>query len=169
MKILKGLAVFAIASGAFSAQAQQPSDLVEQLVECRNLESALARLDCYDQATAQLGNQSAAAVDRRKPALPEQSQGNAENSRSADNFGREHRRETEDSRGRRSIEITEAWQNPRGLWRFRLSTGAEWHQTQSERFEYDEEQSYYIESGALNSFRLSHEGTNRSIRVRRMD
>lgn len=169
MKIVTGLAAFAIASGAFSAQAQQPSELVEQLVECRNLESALARLDCYDQATAQLGNQSAAAAGLQEPVEPEQTQANAEQPRSADNFGREHRRETEDSHGRRSVEITEAWQNPRGLWRFRLSTGAEWHQTQSERFEYDEEQSYYIESGALNSFRLSHEGTNRSIRVRRMD
>ncbi|MCC5880556.1 MAG: hypothetical protein JJU03_11760 [Idiomarina sp.] len=92
----------------------------------------------------------------------------AEQGRS-DNFGREHRRDPDADDDLRYVEITEAWQNPRGLWRFRMDDGSEWHQTQNERFQYDENANYFIERGILSSFRLGWEGSNRNIRIRRVD
>lgn len=149
---LLALSTLSIGLMVSSVQAQQGT-LTSELVECRSIESALERLDCYDQVTRSLASAQsdvgAAQTDR-------------------DNFGREHRG-VEHAETQRYIEITEAWQNPRGLWRFRLDDGAEWHQVQSGYFDYQEDGRYYIERGMLNSFRLLRDGSNRNIRVRRVD
>lgn len=156
-----------VASGSAAAQ----STLEERLYECRAIESALERLDCYDNLSRESGElrrQSAAPVRAERTEEAEQP---VEQASSRDDFGREHRRQlADDDSGKRYIQIEEKWQNPRGLWRFRLDDGAEWHQTEaSQAFSFEDDASYYIERGMFNSFRLSHDNTNRSIRVRRAD
>lgn len=147
-------------------------ELADRLLECRAVESALERLDCYDQITRSLrAAQSEARADQASAARDGVAEGRsrADDARGQrDDFGREHRR-TENSDSKRAIDIREAWQNPHGLWRFRLADGSEWHQTQSGHLDYREGEQYYIERGLLNSFRLSQEGSNRTIRVRRVD
>ncbi|RUO18965.1 hypothetical protein CWE08_10415 [Aliidiomarina iranensis] len=68
------------------------------------------------------------------------------------------------------VSVAEAWQNPRGLWRFRLENGQVWEQTSSESgIRYRENQRYYIEPGAFGSFFLGTDANNRRMRVRLAD
>lgn len=173
--------------------------ITARLLECRAIESALQRLDCYDEVsrnvTSAEGRSGTVATRRVEEARQraEENRGQAETRRQealsqaeaareraqqgqgenpslrTDEFGREHRRQQDPDEGPHYIEIVEAWQNPHGLWRFRLESGAEWHQLQSGYFDYEEGDRYYIERGMLNSFRLGREGSNRMIRVRRVD
>ena len=196
-------------AGANAAHALQVADenesLSARLLECRAIESALQRLDCYDdisrnvthtqthsstppargveearqhadkaRADAELRRQEArsradAAREQAQRETAPSERGENPSLRNADDFGREHRRQRDTDDGPHYIEIVEAWQNPYGLWRFRLASGAEWHQLQSGYFEYEEDGRYYIERGMLNSFRLGRDGSNRMIRVRRVD
>lgn len=167
-----------------------------RITACREIESSLERLDCYDRIARSLSNagQTRSDVeDDRQGRSSSRGQERAEDARAQaaaareaaaerqqrlqdearerrDDFGKEHRGEFGDDDQRRYVTIEESWQNPRGLWRFRTDDGAEWHQVQGGRyFALDADAAYYIERGALNSFRLSHEDTNRSINVRRVD
>ena len=150
------------------ANDNQQSALTSALTECRGIESALERLDCYDRVTRDLdGVQTDTSTVEPAPAAS-QSRESATAQSESDNFGREHRG-VEHADTKRYVEIAEVWQNPRGLWRFRLADGAEWHQVQSGYFDYQEDGHYYIERGMLNSFRLLRDGSNRHIRVRRID
>lgn len=68
------------------------------------------------------------------------------------------------------ITVVEAWQNARGLWRFRLDNGQEWHQTSSEGgVRYREGVNYYIEPGSFGSYFLSSDNNNRRMRIRLVD
>lgn len=172
------------------------SALSARITACREIESSLARLDCYDrvaralttgshtasdaqddeqgrpssrgQARAEEARALAAAAREASAERQQRSQDEARERR--DDFGKEHRGDFSEDDQRRYVTIEESWQNPRGLWRFRTEDGAEWHQVQGGRyFALDADAAYYIERGALNSFRLSHDDTNRSINVRRVD
>lgn len=68
------------------------------------------------------------------------------------------------------ITIDEAWQSARGLWRFRLDNGQEWHQTSSEGgVRYREGVRYYIEPGSFGSYFLGSDDNNRRMRIRLVD
>ncbi|MBA3987648.1 hypothetical protein [Aliidiomarina maris] len=165
MKILKKSMVSLTVLVSFAAPAlaqADTSELSRQLTECRSVESALERLDCYDRVTRNL---AAPEARQRGEQAREQAQQTRER---ADDFGREHRN-IDQSEGRRWVNVEETWQNAHGLWRFRLDDGSEWHQTQSSYFAFDPDTRHFIERGALNSFRLGQEGSNRSVRVRRVD
>lgn len=170
-----------------NAQAEEKREsLSERLVNCRAIDSALERLDCYDQVTRNLNADAAGhdislrrgdrGEDAREQAQQraQEQRDRAESQRSeareqaSSNFGREHRNQRTDE-DVRYVEIIESWQGPRGLWRFRMADGAEWHQTQSGHFQFDEDETYFIRRGVLNSFMLGQESNNRSIRVRRVD
>ena len=167
MKHLNKTLLISVIALSFSASAavaeeregENAEPLTERLLNCRSMESALERLDCYDSVTRAL---SGSAEHRSEGTSARQQQ-------PSDEFGRESRRQSGEDERRRYIEITEAWQSPHGMWRFSLADGSEWHQTQSDRFNYDESNTYYIERGALSSFRLGWDGSNRNIRVRRVD
>lgn len=194
MKILKKSMVSLTVLVTFAAPAlaqADTSELSRQLTECRSVESALERLDCYDRVTRNL---AAPEARQRGEQAREQAQQRADDNRAraeaereaavarasaaresaqqtrerADDFGREHRN-IDQSEGRRWVNVEETWQNAHGLWRFRLDDGSEWHQTQSSYFAFDPDTRHFIERGALNSFRLGQEGSNRSVRVRRVD
>lgn len=188
MKHLKNVLLVALAGGlslssattyAEESELENESQLAHRLLVCRAIDSAVERVDCYDNVARTLSQQSLhSGVEAREAAQLRRAETRerttmqreeAQQTRT-DDFGREHRQsQASEQDGQVYIEIAEAWQNPRGLWRFRLTSGAEWHQTQSGRFTYDEANNYYIERGALNSFRLGWDGSNRNIRVRRID
>ncbi|EGN75400.1 Protein of unknown function (DUF3121) [Idiomarina sp. A28L] len=68
------------------------------------------------------------------------------------------------------ITIEEAWQSARGLWRFRLDNGQEWHQTSSEAgVRYREGARYYIEPGRFGSYFLGSDDNNRRMRIHLVD
>lgn len=193
--LVAGLGMSSMATQA-AEDSEYYQRLSERLVTCRAMDSSVERLDCYDRVASDLdtasdedlarGRDSQGAAQlraeenrERASSRQEEAQQRALEAReeaerrrseaSSNDFGREHRRSVEDEDGRRYVEIVEAWQNPRGAWRFSLADGSEWHQTQTDRFHYDENNTYYIERGALNSFRLGWDGSNRNIRVRRVD
>ncbi|RUO32546.1 type VI secretion system-associated protein TagO [Aliidiomarina soli] len=157
-----------------AANAEENS-LLMQLQNCRRIDSSVERLDCYDRlARTQQADESSRAAARAEEARLEaaaQQQSRRDNAQQrGDDFGREHLARPAEDDSRRYINIVDSWQNPRGLWRFRTDEGAEWHQIESVRnFFYENDADYYIERGAMNSFMLSHDGSNRSIRVRRVD
>lgn len=188
-----GLSFSSAAAEAQESKLENERQLVQRLLVCRALDSAVERLDCFDKLTRTLDQQSiesgaeareaaqlrTAETRERAAQRREEAQQRAEQAReaaasrrqqtTADDFGREHRPQESELEAQVYIDIEEAWQNPRGLWRFRLTSGAEWHQVQAERFVYSEDNNYYIERAALNSFLLGWDGSNRNIRVRRVD
>lgn len=137
-----------------AAQAETPV-LEEKLAECRAIESSVQRLDCYDQ----LAQEQQGAGERDEAAPTEQ--GRAD-------FGMEHHRSQ--LADKIYIEIAEKWQSPHGAWRFITADGQEWHQTQVQRsFAFRDDEKYFIERGALGSFMLGYDGSNRTTRVRRVN
>jgi len=84
------------------------------------------------------------------------------------NQEREQRQRSEPITDKTYIEITDAWQNPRGLWRFQLDNGDVYEQISTDsRFQYQQGARYYLDPGFMNSLSLGRDGSNTKIRVRK--
>lgn len=168
---------------SLSAQAQNnDTSVAERLQSCAELDSGVARLDCYDdlavQVAAESDSGSAERGQRRERAeergergreRAEEARERAQQQREAGgvNDGQERRESREDEDGKRYVSIEERWQNSRGLWRFRTADGEEWAQVEADnQFPMQDDANYYIESGFFGSYSLSHDDTNRRLRIR---
>lgn len=173
---------------SLSAQAQDSdTSVAERLQNCAELDSGVARLDCYDdlalEVAAESGSEGAEREQGREMAQERGERGRerAEEARQRGQQQREERSvsekqeqressEGEDEDGKRYISIEERWQNSRGLWRFRTAEGDEWAQLEADQqFPMQDDANYYIESGFFSSYSLSHDDTNRRLRIRPVD
>ena len=81
----------------------------------------------------------------------------------------EHKDKEEGQLDRIEVEVAAKEQGPYDKWRIELSNGQIWKQTDSGGyFLWDEDDTYYIERGALNSFFFGRDGSNRRMRVQRV-
>lgn len=170
---------------SLSAQAQDSdTSVAERLQNCAELDSGVARLDCYDalalEVAAESGREGAERGQGREMAQERAERGRerAEEARQRGQQqrekrggeGQEQRESSEGEDGKRYIAIEERWQNSRGLWRFITEDGVEWEQTEADsRFPMQDNARYFIESGFFNSYSLGHDDTNRRLRIRRVD
>ncbi|RUO36787.1 hypothetical protein CWE13_08020 [Aliidiomarina shirensis] len=141
--------------------------------ETRGKERAAEATSSALSARERAAQERAAAAERRAAEAEERlMQQQAEQRRAA---AEAERRNAEAARNqppsdKTYITINEAWQNARGLWRFRLDNGQEWHQTSSEGgVRYREGMNYYIEPGSFGSYFLSSDDNNRRMRIRLVD
>lgn len=177
---------------SLNVQAQDnDGSVAERLQGCAELDSGVARLDCYDALAVEVAAEGGEGRGRGREMVQERSERGRERAEEGreraeearqraqqkreergrgirdDRDEREERGQSEDEDGKRYITIEERWQNSRGLWRFRTADGEEWAQVEADsQFPMETGTSYYIESGFFNSYTLSHDGTNRRLRIR---
>jgi multidrug efflux pump subunit AcrA (membrane-fusion protein) len=174
---------------SLNAQAQQADNSVaERLQGCAELESGVARLDCYDALAVEVAAQRTNAGDTGRGRVEERAEQGRERAAEARERAEEARERAQQQRearqrerqeaaeaesrddGKRYITIVERWQDPRGFWHFLTESGAEWEQTDADsRFPMDDDARYFIESGFFGSQSLSHDDTNRRLRIRRVN
>ncbi|MCP1338831.1 type VI secretion protein [Idiomarina sp. M1R2S28] len=159
-------ATLLLAAGSVNAQQ-------EALQQCAGIEDSLERLVCYDNIAKQSQGESKQAEGKaRGKAQAEKQKSKAErrgNSSLERAFGMEHKDKEEGQLDRIEVEVAAKEQGPYDKWRIELSNGQIWKQTDSGGyFPWDEDDTYYIERGALNSFFFGREGSNRRMRVQRV-
>ncbi|MGX5914696.1 hypothetical protein ACR0ST_08210 [Aliidiomarina sp. Khilg15.8] len=164
------------------------ASLAERLQGCAELESGVARLDCYDSLAVEVAaarDDGEARGRGRGREMAEQGRERAEEGRQRAEEARERAQQQRESRGRgerdderpredadgkRYITIVERWQDPRGFWHFVTDNGTEWEQTDADsRFPMNDDAHYYIETGFFSAHSLSHDDTNRRLRIRRVN
>lgn len=145
------------------------------LQQCAEIEDSLERLVCYDN------------LAKRQNDQPEKSQGKAKGKEIAkkerepvsvqarekgslkQSFGMEHKEKKEDKIDRIEVKVAAKEQGPYNKWRIVLANGQVWKQTGgASYFSWDDDDTYYIERGALDSFFFGREGSNRRMRVQRV-
>lgn len=174
---LLGATLFIIAG---TAGAQQ-----ETMKECAAIEDSLERLVCYDNlAKRQQGEtQDEKAKGRAKAEeMKARGQSKAEEMRAKakqrgkrsdnageQNFGMEHKESKNNTVERLEVEVASKKQDPYKKWQIELTNGQVWKQIDSQGyFPWDDDDTYYIERGALDSFFFGREGSNRRLRVQRV-
>lgn len=163
-------ATLLLAAGSVNAQQ-------EALQQCAGIEDSLERLVCYDNIAKQSQGESKQAEGKaRGKAQAEKQKSRAQqaakqhsSSSSEQTFGMEHKDKEEGQVDRIEVEVASKEQGPYKKWRIELGNGQVWKQTDSAGyFPWDEDDTYYIERGALNSFFFGREGSNRRMRVQRV-
>lgn len=89
----------------------------------------------------------------------------------AERFGMEHKNADQQGKIEKlQVKVAERREDPYGNWIITLENGQVWKQTESVGyFRWQEDDDYYIERGALNSFFFGREGANRRFRVTRVE
>lgn len=168
-KTLLGASLLLVAG---SVNAQQGA-----LQQCAGIEDSLERLVCYDNiAKRSQGESKQAEGKARGKAQAEKQKSKAQqaakqrgSSSSKQAFGMEHKNKEEGQVDLIEVEVASKEQGPYKKWRIELGNGQVWKQTDSGGyFSWDEDDTYYIERGALNSFFFGREGSNRRMRVQRV-
>lgn len=169
-KTLLGAALLLVAG---SVSAQQKA-----LEQCAGIEDSLERLVCYDNVAKQSqgeakqaeGKARGKAQAEKQKAKAQQSAKQRGNNSLEQSFGMEHKDRQEGQLDRVEVEVSAKEQGPYKKWRIVLANGQVWKQTDSGGyFPWDEDDTYYIERGALNSFFFGREGSNRRMRVQRIE
>lgn len=179
MNTRKKLIVFmsaALASG--SVMAQQSG-----LQRCADIEDSLERLVCYDNLAQQQaeqrhervqgqthGQQVAEQARKKGQQKRANKQHRGHSNAAEERFGMEHKNADElENFNKLVVELESREQDPYGYWIITLKNGQVWKQTEDVGyFSWDEDDVYYIERGALNSFFFGREGVNRRFRVTRI-
>ncbi|MCA1768295.1 MAG: type VI secretion protein [Idiomarina sp.] len=165
-KTLLGATLLFVAS---NAGAQQGA-----LKECAGIEDSLERLVCYDNlAKIQHGKPQEEAKEKNKSKemkakAAQRAEWNDNDNASEQKFGMEHKSGS-NTVDRLEVEVASKKQDPYKKWQIELTNGQVWKQTDSRGyFSWEEDDTYYIERGALNSFFFGREGSNRRLRVQRV-
>lgn len=167
-KTLLGATLILVAGGAGAQQ--------QSLEQCAEIEDSLERLVCYDniakrqksEAKQAEGKARGKAQAQKQKAKTQQSAKQRDSS-SEQSFGMEHKDREEGQVDRIEVEVASKEQGPYKKWRIELGNGQIWKQTDSAGyFPWNEDDTYYIERGALNSFFFGREGSNRRMRVQRV-
>jgi hypothetical protein len=170
---LIGLTIFI--SGFSSAQAQS---LISELQACRAETNSTARLACYDnlpltsapqqavkKAQDQLASsKSAPAVTHKAKQAP---QPEASRQNQVKNFGLDKVIEPKDKVEKITSVISAIQKTPYGKLIVTLESGQVWRQTNNTTLRLKPGQEVYVEEGALGSYFLGKESSNKRIRVKR--
>uniref|UniRef100_A0A486XT38 Uncharacterized protein n=1 Tax=Rheinheimera sp. BAL341 TaxID=1708203 RepID=A0A486XT38_9GAMM len=134
---------------------------VEQALElCRAEQNALKRLTCYDA----IGN--SAQATKSAAVVTTKSASSTTNTTPADNFGIEHKQNT-DIAERLDVTVKSVTHSPRKELIIEFENGQRWRQVGSGDYKIAPGQQHYIKRGVLNSFFLANDNNNRTIRIRR--
>jgi hypothetical protein len=139
-----------LSAATFTAQAKIDT---QALKACGTIKNDQNRLLCYDKAI-------------NGKALNEKSS-NTELTATADDFGLEHKNLDEERVGEIKAVVISIKKAPYGKLIINLNNDQQWRQHDSERMLLKKGDKIVIRRGALNSFLLKKDGTNRSIRVKR--
>ena len=162
MRIIIGLALLTLTSLA-TAEA-----LDKALQQCRTIESADQRLDCYDAIGRQQDSTSLPSSVNSTTAEPTKALATKAPANNSELFGFEARQITKQVPDRINVEVIKA-NTVHGKKIFQLSNGQVWKQIDTKRFVFSQTKGQaYIERGALGSFFFSQQNSNTRIRVKRV-
>ncbi|TMP34817.1 hypothetical protein [Pseudoalteromonas rubra] len=147
---------------ALTAMQSHAQALNEQALKaCTLVENDFKRLMCFDQVmaneTPQIDNQ--AHRESVKAATP---------AKTEDQFGLEHISVIDENNTSLTAQITKVKKSPLGKVTVTLNNGQTWKQVDSDSFRAKSGDEVVISRGTLNSFLMKKVGTNRAIRVKRL-
>ena len=183
--VMNRTTIFWLTVLTLTAAAAQADELNDKLVVCRDLTSAVARLDCYDAAvdrSRQKGDPQPEPTTAIPAATVEPAAAAASGAGSAgisqeELFGqdsKEVQRTVEEATGSESIDslsaqITRLQQSGYDKVLITLDNGQVWQQTDTSSLRLRVGDDVMIERAALGSFMLKKKGNNRTMRVSRRD
>ena len=144
---------------ALPAVAEQPA-LQQALELCRAEQNALRRLTCYDAIDHTNTKTTATSL----PAQAQQANGKPAET----DFGLEHK-QRHDTNEQLNLIVKSLTYSPRKELIIEFDNGQRWRQIGTEYYSIKVGEQHHIKRGVLNSFLLSNDDNNRTIRVRRID
>lgn len=164
--------------------ASQKSSEVEK---CVSVENDIARLLCYDTLFGRVSANQAKVVEKTT-VMPQEATSQTlllpkadkvipppkkpvETVSVAEDFGAEQLKKEEVEEGPSEIQATISTivENSRGLRTFTLANGQKWREKESSRLKVKEGQEVTIKKGTFSAYFMKKEGSNRTIRVRRIN
>lgn len=157
------------------------ADIEEQLAQCAAKTDKLERLICYDALAAQAMNRAAQQVSTDLNEVPTHTaevaaaQVAASQTKTTqttltesaqDNFGKIVKQEQIDAMW---LTVKQVDKDPYGTLKLSFENGQQWKQIDSRRFRVSSGDKVQIERAALGSFLLGKEGSNTTIRVKRIN
>jgi hypothetical protein len=170
--------IFWLALASIATTTTQADELYEELLACRDLSSAVARLDCYDAAVdgrGQAGSSQSAAAEPATTAAPAAAGAAAISQEEL--FGQssgEVQRTVEEATGSERIDSMNAQVTRLQQYDFEkvvisLDNEQVWKQVDSSSLRLRVGDDVIIERAAFGSFMLKKVGSKRTMRVSRMD
>lgn len=172
----KGLRWITLSSLLLSLHAV--AGIEQQLAQCAVKTDKLERLMCYDALAATAMNRNAQQVTTdlsaatppivaAAPLVASSTTESAQAKESAqENFGKIVKQEQIDAMW---LTVTQVDKDPYGALRLSFENGQQWKQIDSRRFRISSGDKVQIERAALGSFLLGKEGSNTTIRVKRIN
>ncbi|AZZ99860.1 hypothetical protein [Pseudoalteromonas sp. R3] len=148
------LAITCVLSTVLSVSpVQAKGPLLHKVKACSQLEADKQRLACYDKLAADIASRSHSAPHHAE-------------AKSKPTFGLEHKQE-----GEQEIRATlsDVSKSPNGQRRFTLDNQQRWQQIGTQAFFAKEGDTVIIRRGSFNSFVMQKVGSNRTVKVRRID
>jgi len=144
------------------------------LASCADIDNAQERLACYDRAAEDASNLPVVRLPRntRQPAAETAAtQDNVQQQQRQDEFGLELKRERQQNRGpdTRSYTVLSARHNDFTGWTIEFDGGGTWKQVGTDDFDIKVGQRYTVRRATFNSYMLSREGSNKKIRITRVE
>jgi len=144
------------------------------IASCADIDNAQERLACYDRAAEDASNLPVVRLPRNtRQAAPDTAanQGNVQQQQRQDEFGLEVKQERQQNRGpdSRSYTVLSARHNDFTGWTIEFDGGGTWKQIGTDRFDIEVGQRYTVRRSSFNSFMLSSEGSNKKIRITRVE
>ncbi|MCF2859702.1 hypothetical protein L1286_19670 [Pseudoalteromonas sp. SMS1] len=170
--------VFAVLAFGLSVTANANTVDIAALESCTTIQNALKRLVCFDETMA--GNQSTAAAPTQhavtdSASLPTATQALAPATTAAkpqsaeQKFGLENKvKEQLSDIENMTLEVVKLKESARGIRTFTLANGHVWKQIGSDSFFAKVGDDVTIKRAAFNSYLMNKAGSNRSIRVKRL-
>jgi hypothetical protein len=176
--IMNPTTIFWLALASIATTTTQADELYDELLACRDLSSAVARLDCYDSAVdgrGQAGSSQSAAAEPATTAAPAAAGAAAISQEEL--FGQssgEVQRTVEEATGSERIDSINAQVTRLQQYDFEkvvisLDNEQVWKQVDSSNLRLRVGDDVIIERAAFGSFMLKKVGSKRTMRVSRMD
>ena len=149
----------------------QPGILNADLARCAAITADTVRLACFDALAREPGSQSNAERASPEPAVAESTEATLETAGNDNAFGAEliggSRAQGPDRIENRLVGEFTGW---RGNTTFTLENGQVWRQAEDGRLSFRSDSPLVtIRRGAFGTYRLTVEGVNRAVRVRRIE
>jgi hypothetical protein len=178
VKILVPVAILVL----FAVKIAAAADVSKELMECRALASAVARLDCYDQFVDARMASSIQTEGARAPKIPAPADAAAVTANPAANVSQEEifgkneaeiRKSVQEAAGEKEIDQIEARvskvrESSAGKAIITLDNGQVWTQIDSSRLRLSGDDRITIRRASLGSFMLSKTGSKVLMRVKRI-
>jgi hypothetical protein len=149
------------------AYAQKQNDLLLSLTDCSSIANDGERLACFDTLVSLSARQSIVTVTTVEPLIVDNK---PFKQNQVDEFAKEHLKKTREQQGPSSIlaTVSKVKQLLRGQWLIYLENGQKWQQTDTAKIKLKIGHKVRLKKGALGAVYLYSEGSNRSIKVKRL-